>query len=444
MSHNSDGPKADHLLNLDQKNQSALESFDGKHPQIGEQVFIHRTAAVIGHVELGNRVNIWPQVTLRADEGAIRIGEDSNIQDGTTIHMTGGYSETMIGSRVTVGHMCLLHGCKVGDDCLIGMGTILLDNCEIGAGSYVAAGTMITGGKKIPPNSFVMGRPGNLTIKEISKIRQQEKAYSWRHYVELASKYLSQVTLSGVLMLVILSLAAVHLSACQSLSSNTQQAHLVSVQKQHITLDTFKQQKLYEYESLARTEYDPFSHLREVIALTQSEPITINYLSFSAPSFDDLSQKAFALYGQFRFAQNATQIFKHKATKKYGDQLLKQDVNQVQEFFTDLEGDDSVTLDLQQGAKATCLAIQSHRYMVERAVLVKSELNAWEDVIQKDLQTNINLSEYLTQMGQEVERAQLFLDEVMSGAPLLAQAMKEVRFVAQAIDDQCISRMAQY
>jgi len=166
-----------------------VEPFGTHQPQVGEEVFIHPSAAVVGRVRLGDRVSVWPQVTLRGDEGDIIIGEDTNLQDGTTVHMTGGLSHSMIGARVTVGHMCLLHGCIVEDDCLIGMGTILLDNCKIGAGSFVAAGSMITGGKEIPPGSFVMGRPGSLVVKPITALRQQEMEYSWRHYVEVQRGY---------------------------------------------------------------------------------------------------------------------------------------------------------------------------------------------------------------------------------------------------------------
>ena len=168
-----------------------IQKFDKISPDLGEGSWVHPSAVVIGNVSLGARASVWPQATLRGDEGPLSIGEDTNIQDGTTIHMTGGYSKTTIGSRVTVGHMCLLHGCLIEDDCLIGMGTILLDHCVIGTGSYIAAGTMITGGKVIPPNSFVMGRPGALKIKPIPEIRSQEIGYSWRHYVELMIKYQS-------------------------------------------------------------------------------------------------------------------------------------------------------------------------------------------------------------------------------------------------------------
>ena len=167
----------------------SLEPFGEHHPQLGEEVYIHPSAVVIGRVKLGARVSLWPQVTLRADEGEVEIGEDTNIQDGSTVHMTGGLSHSMIGARVTVGHMCLLHGCRVEDDCLIGMGSVLLDNCVIGAGSFVAAGTMITGNKVIPPGSFVMGRPGSLVVKPLPELRRQEMAYSWRHYVEVQRAY---------------------------------------------------------------------------------------------------------------------------------------------------------------------------------------------------------------------------------------------------------------
>ena len=85
--------------------------------------------------------------------------------------------------------MCLLHGCTVEDDCLIGMGSILLDACHIGAGSYIAAGTMIAGAKVIPPHSFVKGRPGALVITPITEKLQTEKAYSWQHYVDLKNRY---------------------------------------------------------------------------------------------------------------------------------------------------------------------------------------------------------------------------------------------------------------
>jgi carbonic anhydrase/acetyltransferase-like protein (isoleucine patch superfamily) len=167
----------------------SIERFENDSPKIAESAMIHQNATVIGQVTIGENVSIWPHVTLRGDEGKIEIGDNTNLQDGTVVHMTGGYSHTKIGARVTVGHMCLLHGCTVEDDCLIGMGSILLDACHIGTGSYIAAGTMIAGAKVIPPHSFVKGRPGALTITPITEKLQTEKAYSWQHYVDLKNRY---------------------------------------------------------------------------------------------------------------------------------------------------------------------------------------------------------------------------------------------------------------
>jgi carbonic anhydrase/acetyltransferase-like protein (isoleucine patch superfamily) len=170
----------------------SIEQFEDLMPQIDPSAMVHPNATIIGHVSIGARVSIWPGVTLRGDEGRIEILEDSNIQDGTVIHMTGGYSETMIGARVTVGHLCLLHGCQIGNDCLIGMGSMILDQCKIGEGSYIAAGTMLAGAKEIPPHSFVKGRPGALSITPITDKLKAEKDYSWRHYVELKNRYQGQ------------------------------------------------------------------------------------------------------------------------------------------------------------------------------------------------------------------------------------------------------------
>ena len=136
-----------------------IQGYDGHEPEVDADAWVHSSAVVIGKVKIGPDCSIWPNTTIRADEGRVIIGAGSNIQDGTTIHMTGGWSETTVGERVTVGHNCILHGCTIEDDVLIGMGTIVMDNVEIGTGSYIGAGTLGTAGKKIPPNSFAYGNP---------------------------------------------------------------------------------------------------------------------------------------------------------------------------------------------------------------------------------------------------------------------------------------------
>ena len=167
---------------------SLIESYKEHHPNIHPTAWIHASAVIIGRAQIAKDVNIWPNTTVRADEGNVVIGEGTNLQDGSVIHMTGGMSETTIGARVTIGHQCLLHGCTIEDDCLIGMGSIIMDNAVIGRGSFIGAGTLITPNKVIPPNSFVRGRPYEI-VRECGEREAQWIAYSWKHYVENSKVY---------------------------------------------------------------------------------------------------------------------------------------------------------------------------------------------------------------------------------------------------------------
>ena len=165
-----------------------IEDFDGFSPVISSSAWIHESAVVIGRVAIGDACSIWPNANLRADEGSIEIGAHSNIQDGSTVHMTGGLSVTKVGERVTVGHNCILHGCTIEDDVLIGMGTIVMDNAVVGSGSYIGAGTLITAGKVIPPNSLVFGNPMQIK-REVNEKEAMWIQYAWKHYVETSGKY---------------------------------------------------------------------------------------------------------------------------------------------------------------------------------------------------------------------------------------------------------------
>jgi carbonic anhydrase/acetyltransferase-like protein (isoleucine patch superfamily) len=169
-----------------------IHSLDGKTPQIHADAFVHPDATVIGDATIGARASIWPTTVLRADMGRIVIGEDTSVQDGTIAHLTEGWSETVIGARVTVGHRVILHGCTVEDDCLIGMGSILLDNVKVGAGSLIAAGSLVTVGTEIPPGSFVRGSPA----KVVGPARDEHKVMiegGWRTYVDYAARYKQQL-----------------------------------------------------------------------------------------------------------------------------------------------------------------------------------------------------------------------------------------------------------
>ena len=155
--------------------------FDGHQPEVHASAWVHDAAILIGEVLVGARASIWPTAVLRGDMGIIGIGEDTNIQDGTICHNTSGISETHVGARCTVGHRVVLHGCVVEDDCLIGMGAILMDNVHIGAGSLIAAGTLLPPNKIVPPGSLVMGSPGRV-LRSVGPLEQQMIDNGWRSY----------------------------------------------------------------------------------------------------------------------------------------------------------------------------------------------------------------------------------------------------------------------
>ncbi|MCB9671306.1 MAG: gamma carbonic anhydrase family protein [Alphaproteobacteria bacterium] len=165
-----------------------IEALEGLVPVVHPTAWVHPSAVLIGEVELGPNVSIWPTAVLRGDMGLIRFGADSNLQDGAVCHNTSGRSETLIGERVTVGHRAILHGCIVEDDCLIGMGAIVMDNARIGAGSFVAAGAVVPPGKVVPPGSLVMGVPGKV-VGPTGEREAKAIAYSWAHYRETVARY---------------------------------------------------------------------------------------------------------------------------------------------------------------------------------------------------------------------------------------------------------------
>lgn len=131
----------------------------GHSPTIGKDVFLAEGAQVIGDVRIGDGSSVWFNTTLRGDVMPITIGTESNIQDGSVLHGTFGKYACEVGDRVTIGHTVILHGCKIGNRCLIGMGSIVMDGAEIGEFSVVGAGSLVTEGKKFPPKSLIVGRP---------------------------------------------------------------------------------------------------------------------------------------------------------------------------------------------------------------------------------------------------------------------------------------------
>lgn len=167
---------------------SQLFPFDGHLPRLGTEVFIADTARVIGKVDLGDQVSIWFGAVLRGDVGKITIGARSNVQDLACVHMSRGISDAVIGADVTIGHGAIVHGAVVGDGCLIGMGSILLDNAHVGAECIVGAGAVLTANKQIPPRSLVIGNPARV-VRELRPDEVEQGRRGAQGYVELAARY---------------------------------------------------------------------------------------------------------------------------------------------------------------------------------------------------------------------------------------------------------------
>lgn len=157
-------------------------------PKISESAFIAADATIIGDVEIGENASVWFGSILRGDVNHIRIGDRTNIQDGTIIHVSSKDHPTVLEENITVGHRVTLHGCFVESGCLIGIGSIVLDGARIGKNSLVAAGCLVTPNTNIPPGSLVMGSPARvkrpLTHDELAGLET-----SWKNYVELSAAY---------------------------------------------------------------------------------------------------------------------------------------------------------------------------------------------------------------------------------------------------------------
>ncbi|HUK91845.1 MAG TPA: gamma carbonic anhydrase family protein [Blastocatellia bacterium] len=150
--------------------------------------FVETSAQVIGDVSLGDRASVWFNCVIRADVNHVRVGHNTNVQDGVVIHVTHDQFPTIIGDCVTIGHSAVVHGCTVGGHSLIGIGAIVLDGAVIEEYSLVAAGSLVAPGTVIPARSLAMGSPARvrrpLTDQELLRIEE-----SWKHYVDLAQHY---------------------------------------------------------------------------------------------------------------------------------------------------------------------------------------------------------------------------------------------------------------
>jgi carbonic anhydrase/acetyltransferase-like protein (isoleucine patch superfamily) len=154
---------------------------------IAPTAFIHPEAFVCGDVTLGEHASVWPSAVLRADSAPITVGDESNVQDGVIIHVDPGLACT-VGSRVTIGHRAIVHGAVVEDDCLIGIGAIVLNRVVVGRGSLVGAGAVCSEGMVIPPGSLVLGVPAKVVRQVDEKLRARIAA-GVRAYIDLAVRH---------------------------------------------------------------------------------------------------------------------------------------------------------------------------------------------------------------------------------------------------------------
>ncbi len=141
----------------------------------------------MGDVTLGPGASVWYGTVLRGDMDRIEVGENTNLQDGTIVHVDAGLP-ALIGARVGVGHRAILHGCTVEDECLIGMGSVLLNGVVVGTGSVVAAGAVLREGMVVPPGSVVMGVPGRV-VRPVDETLRARITETWQHYVAEARRH---------------------------------------------------------------------------------------------------------------------------------------------------------------------------------------------------------------------------------------------------------------
>jgi carbonic anhydrase/acetyltransferase-like protein (isoleucine patch superfamily) len=173
-----------------------VRGFAGISPRLAAGVYLAETAVVVGDVELGEGVSVWFGSVLRGDVGAIRIGARSNIQDLAMVHMTYGLSSAVIGEDVTVGHSAIIHGARIGDGALIGMGSILLDNSEVGEQALVAAGALLPVGFRVPPRTLALGRPAKI-VRELSSEEAAQGRFLAARYVDLARSHVAATGAPG-------------------------------------------------------------------------------------------------------------------------------------------------------------------------------------------------------------------------------------------------------
>jgi carbonic anhydrase/acetyltransferase-like protein (isoleucine patch superfamily) len=169
-------------------------------PKLGARVYVDPAATVIGDVELGDDVSIWPGAVLRGDVERIRVGARTNVQDGAVLHVTHdgpytpGGAPCIVGADVTIGHGAVIHACTLGECCLIGMHATVLDGAVVGRHAFVGAGALIAPGKRVGEGELWLGNPARC-VRRLDDTQIEALLYSARHYVKLKDEYLAEAFL---------------------------------------------------------------------------------------------------------------------------------------------------------------------------------------------------------------------------------------------------------
>ncbi|WP_111414797.1 gamma carbonic anhydrase family protein [Billgrantia lactosivorans] len=166
-----------------------LYRLEGHAPEIDSSAMVLDEATLIGKVHLDREVSVWPGAVLRGDNEPISVGAGSNLQDGCVVHTDPGHP-VVIGRQVTVGHLAMLHGCRIGDGVLVGMNATLLNGAEVGDHCIIGAGALVTSGKRFPPRSLIVGAPAK-AIRELSDEEVQSALDNSRSYVQKIAQYRS-------------------------------------------------------------------------------------------------------------------------------------------------------------------------------------------------------------------------------------------------------------
>jgi carbonic anhydrase/acetyltransferase-like protein (isoleucine patch superfamily) len=163
--------------------------YNGKKPRIDPSAYIADRTDIIGDVTIGKDSSIWYGVVLRGDMHYIKIGKNTSVQDNSVMHGTATKYPTVVGNNVSIGHGAIVHGCTIGNNCLIGMGSIILEGAVIGDWCIIGAGAVVTEGAVIPSGSIVLGVPGKI-VRRVTEDHRTRITRNWKNYVTLKDKYM--------------------------------------------------------------------------------------------------------------------------------------------------------------------------------------------------------------------------------------------------------------